>query len=831
MFKKLAFLVAIVTYHSTIFASTSDNIDTNGDGFSDIHENIATNQGFLPVLSSPNITKSKKYFNRLDAAVTSYDFSESGTVRYVTNVSDNIGTWSSVLGHIEINYDGILLSESFPSLDCLQTGSPSQVRETIKIIKQRLYKFSDGKEGLNTWNVVNTQRKEYPDNPECSSIEDDVELALVTEREFSNLAKYNWKAGTFISYVLNKSAAQDDSNKFYPGAIKLNSNNTGFDYLNDESIAWSIEKNKTLVLTYANSSNTKYTVLEDYGFYQDVIVEHNNSSGEQYISLESLGYKDGTVWSNIPGRYQSDNHPKLFPLAGFSLNLAGDGSGTQGGQSCLPEQDPSCDWNWSESPYSVYSWIDQGSNVVKFTYYYNEANAQYVSYCNIADPSCKIWRERYVELIAKLGNKYLFKVTQAIDFSFSQNFEFSGYVAVFNNAEPDTDNDTIIDVNDLSKSKSELYNEKSAVLNVNDINNDGVSDVGYFAKHSPSKRWVLSVRSTKDSTVLKQYFWNALKFQAKSVHMLWDFNGDGLDEVGLFAKNLSTQKWSLQVLDGSTGKFLKSFQWSGFYKDAKFLELADTDGDNKPEIALFGLNEKTFKWQYKVLKGETNKNIRAIEWYASRYVANDILVINDLDNDGVNEVALFGFDKKENKWSLFIRPGLEKNWEMKHAWDINYDIEKVLYDNGKIYVVYKDIDNAKLVIEKRDVDMGGLISTFKWDLNRYHYNDVKLMWDQNSDGDKELGLFVLDNQTNSHKVLLRSSIDASWIRNFEWTDNNSKYLEFEVINDQTGNSIPEISILKNNSVDDKKTIHLIRGNNPNSTIREVVWSKKYQSLK
>jgi hypothetical protein len=175
-------------------------------------------------------------------------------------------------------------------------------------------------------------------------------------------------------------------------------------------------------------------------------------------------------------------------------------------------------------------------------------------------------------------------LTNLIEFALGTNI---------NNA--DTDEDGIadnIENNPLVFDEVEqtLYSGQLYVLP--DMTADGVKELGVLNVNTESSQVSLEVLNGKSQASIRTIVWSDSYVDSSiSVHVVDDMNNNGVSEVGLFGvkdKVNNESKPQMFVRDLSTGSRVNVFNWPANWKQASAQVLSDMTGDGVAEIGLQG---------------------------------------------------------------------------------------------------------------------------------------------------------------------------------------------------------------------------------------------------
>lgn len=173
---------------------------------------------------------------------------------------------------------------------------------------------------------------------------------------------------------------------------------------------------------------------------------------------------------------------------------------------------------------------------------------------------------------------------------------------------------------------------------------------------------------------------------ATSVQTLWDMNGDGVEEVGQFGFNNSTNEPELVALDPTTGLTVATYTWTeadsaadpmALYS-AKLKVISDRTGDGVPEVAVYGYTHS--EHPILVIKDGTNPNnlVDVFHWMGGD-PDSKFHELGDLTGDGTTELAILTTRFAGDMALLYVHDGANPNGtEQTFTWQDDYASEHTL---------------------------------------------------------------------------------------------------------------------------------------------------------
>lgn len=314
--------------------------------------------------------------------------------------------------------------------------------------------------------------------------------------------------------------------------------------------------------------------------------------------------------------------------------------------------------------------------------------------------------------------------------------------------------------------------EKEEVFFISDKNGDGVEDIAFFGKNRTNGRYQLIVKSgSRSEQLIAKYNW-PIKWQQAQILDVDDINGDGIRDVGLYAINTFTGVPQISVLSGAAATetlgvfsfprgrvnkqvqlyddvnadnvneyglfsitrkdkpvlFIRSgsdpsvkieqYNWPENWTNESIFKLPDLTADNVGEIGLFGRLKGDGRWQLNVKSGVSKKGVVNIYSWQASFENVTFHVIDDMTADGIPEFAILGYNTANEKWQLQIKSGVDRMLVNNITWAgdfVNPELFEIsdTNDNGTIdfALVGKRINNNATQVQIKDGINGNLVTS------------------------------------------------------------------------------------------------------------------------
>ncbi|GAA61870.1 hypothetical protein P20652_3759 [Pseudoalteromonas sp. BSi20652] len=374
-----------------------------------------------------------------------------------------------------------------------------------------------------------------------------------------------------------------------------------------------------------------------------------------------------------------------------------------------------------------------------------------------------------------------------------------------NNADLDDDNDGISDEDELKLGLDPLDPTDAnlapaSVMPFSDTNGDGTAD---WLKYSLiNGNALFSIIDGRDFTELAAYELSD-GFDSTSIQLLGDRNNDGVKEIGLFGFNSAVGRYQLAVYNGYTGQGMGTWNWANTLGDVTFEVVGDLTNDSVEEYAITGIHLTNGTKQLFVKNGATKQTYKTFKW-PNQWVDAQIVIMSDITNDAVPEVALYGRHERLDKGQLFVYDGANSNNKL----DV-YNWNK-LWNNISLYKM-DDIDGDGTIdwgqfgqrkddgryqwVVKKGHDKRGVIRTFSWP-NDLTDAQPLLLSDRTGDDVKEVALY---GKNSSGKLFLRVNdgrLANTRIANYSWPAvwTNEQVMELGDLNNDGTNEVALLGI-------------------------------------
>jgi hypothetical protein len=341
-----------------------------------------------------------------------------------------------------------------------------------------------------------------------------------------------------------------------------------------------------------------------------------------------------------------------------------------------------------------------------------------------------------------------------------------------------------------------------------DVTGDGVTELGVFSAVDgvPS----LSVVNLVNNAELSRITWATDAYLPSSITpiALPDMDGDGVMDVGLFGIRQgegNEGKPQFFVRSGSTGNRVSVFNWPANWKNMQVMVMDDLTGDGVPEIALEGTFKDGARPQLRVQDGATGANV-GVYSFPAIFDSPSYYQHSDYDGDGVNDVALFGRIKRNNKIQVKLISGANSNnklsaYNFPDKWE-NVSWQKLFDMNGDsesewgLFGTSRE-DGRTMLLVKDAADKRGLVASYAWP--GMDSPTLLTIPDISGDDTPELAAAGLNTNTNRYQLQIKDGSDRNnTLNNITWPNRWSN-VSFHVFDDMDGDGAADVALQGKNT--------------------------------
>jgi hypothetical protein len=345
------------------------------------------------------------------------------------------------------------------------------------------------------------------------------------------------------------------------------------------------------------------------------------------------------------------------------------------------------------------------------------------------------------------------------------------------------------------------------VLSLSALEVNGSTQISVFGLNATNQQPELRIY-TNDYPVEKLELgrtisWSdTFKNEQLTVHLLADNDGNGAQNVGVFGIGLNENAEHAPrfvVKDSYSGNTLNTYNWPADWHNFKLLILDDLNGDGVSEVALQGILNSDNSVQLMVKDGITAEDIYTFS-VADGLAEPEYTQLHDMNGDGIPEIGLIGKLRSTYQLQVKVIDGSDPSnlltaYNFTNRWDnpqwiaLNDTTGDGIPEWGMLGK--NKLDGRTQLVIKNGTNISGVEAIYSWTAV---LDDTKLMilTDVNGDGVDEYGLAGKSTDVdNVYRLIVKSGADTDQvITRRKWTvNNNDNYIDLVFINDMTPQSV------------------------------------------
>ncbi|WP_228768393.1 hypothetical protein, partial [Shewanella sp. TC10] len=351
-------------------------------------------------------------------------------------------------------------------------------------------------------------------------------------------------------------------------------------------------------------------------------------------------------------------------------------------------------------------------------------------------------------------------------------------------------------------------------IEIEDLTLDGIGEFAIVGSHKANGTTQLQVKDGKYKNKVNTFKWSD-NWTNPSVITMTDFTGDTIPEVALFGLHKRRNNGQLFIYDGNnpSGK-LTTYNWVKNWENIELLQLQDIDGDGTKDWGQFGQRIDDGRYQLVIKKGSTKVGtIRTLTWNSTILKAKPFIV-NDMTNDGINDIAIVGYDIGSARYKALINDGRLPNRRVKNitwptTWGLGSQVINIhdIDNDGVDEIALLGIDtiSEEIKLSIKSVVTGKQLQLYTWD--HQWYNVHLDIYDANGDGvldfaltgeqyiSKNSRVSVIDGYT--HNVLFDRILEPERVtlESFLLAKNSNDFRFYTSFNDEVRSQEPEGHLL------------------------------------
>ena len=184
-----------------------------------------------------------------------------------------------------------------------------------------------------------------------------------------------------------------------------------------------------------------------------------------------------------------------------------------------------------------------------------------------------------------------------------------------------------------------------------DLNGSGDPEIAILQQQA-SGQVRAQARDTVTGAVTKN-LWYGLQYEPVSMGVVADYSGNGLPEVAVLGSEAGTDAVRVQIQDTATG-FLDNV-FLGTQSIAKDLvSVADTSGNGVPEMGILGVLKTNDQVRMQMWDADTAA-FQSNVWFAKVYQPQSTITMPDINSNGSDEIVAMGVDPATQNIRVQVR--------------------------------------------------------------------------------------------------------------------------------------------------------------------------------
>ncbi|MFQ3189770.1 MAG: hypothetical protein ACI936_000896 [Paraglaciecola sp.] len=248
-----------------------------------------------------------------------------------------------------------------------------------------------------------------------------------------------------------------------------------------------------------------------------------------------------------------------------------------------------------------------------------------------------------------------------------------------------------------------------------DITGDGVQEIAIQGRFKEFSRPQLVVKNGLTNKPVDTFSYPNL-FIGPIYNVHSDIDGDGVEEVSTFGRIERNGKIQVKLANGLDSKDrLKAYNFPDKWSDISWHRLDDMNGDGEDDWGLLGRNREDGRVQLIVKDGVSSKGALAIYAWPPQIQSPTFHRIPDMNNDGVEEVAIAGQRSNNARYQFQIKDGQDRNVLLANhnlnltLTDVSYHVLPDLSGDGLVEIGFLGLNpegEYELVIRHGDISQG-----------------------------------------------------------------------------------------------------------------------------
>lgn len=313
-----------------------------------------------------------------------------------------------------------------------------------------------------------------------------------------------------------------------------------------------------------------------------------------------------------------------------------------------------------------------------------------------------------------------------------------------------------------------------------------------------------------------------------------DTNNDGiLDQLGYI---LEETLITAHHVHGVNLAILNSFEIAHPFIKAEVHILSDRNNDGIDEIGVFGFDAELNRFQLFVHDGISGKKIGVWNWPASLKDAT-FQAVSDLTLDGIQEYAITGIHTVNGTRQLIVKDGVSRGTYQTFKWPNIFDNTKVVMMSDftgddipevALYGKHQKLQKGQLFIYDGS-NSGVKVDVYNWNPLWEHLQLIQ-MDDIDGEGTIDWGQFGQRLDDGRYQWVIKKGHDKKGvIRTFSWP-NDLVQVKPMLVTDRTSDGVRDVAISGMSADTGKYFLRINDGKLANQRIANISWPANWEDV-
>ena len=186
---------------------------------------------------------------------------------------------------------------------------------------------------------------------------------------------------------------------------------------------------------------------------------------------------------------------------------------------------------------------------------------------------------------------------------------------------------------------------------VPDLNASGNPEIAMLNEQASGQVRV-QIRDTLTGAITKNLYYG-LAYEPVAMDVIDDYSGNGLPEIAVLGSAAGTDAVRVQVQDTSTG-FLDNVFLGTQSIASDLVTVADTSGNGIPEIGILGVLKSSNQVRSQLWDAST-ASYQANVWFGNKYQPQSMITMPDINMNGSDEIVAMGVDPATDNIRVQVR--------------------------------------------------------------------------------------------------------------------------------------------------------------------------------